>query len=110
VLDVLFSSDRRGLTDRNWEKPPERWSGPLVAVVIHGAKAGIELFRQNEPEKMSEKRTTVVSDQDLEEMEGHTDWEGVQDKTDEEIEQAVREDSDAVLLDKEWSETEKLVA
>jgi len=43
-------------------------------------------------------------------MEDDTDWEGLQDKTDEEIEQAVREDPDAVLLDKEWSETEKLVA
>ena len=35
---------------------------------------------------MSEKRATVVSDEDLEEMEGRTDWEALGDKTDEEIE------------------------
>jgi uncharacterized protein (DUF4415 family) len=58
---------------------------------------------------MSEKRTTVVSDEELEEMDDHTDWEALQEKTDEEIEQAVREDPDAVLLDEEWFEKAKLV-
>lgn len=58
---------------------------------------------------MSDKHTTVVSDEELEEMEDHTDWEALQKKTDEEIEQAVREDPDAVLLDEEWFEKAKLV-
>ncbi len=58
---------------------------------------------------MSEKRTTVVSDEELEEMEDHTDWEALQEKTDEEIERAVEEDPDAVLLDEEWFEKAKLV-
>jgi len=58
---------------------------------------------------MSEKRTTVVSDEELEGMEDHTDWEALQEKTDEEIERAVREDPDAVLLDEEWFEKAKLV-
>ncbi|WP_208425612.1 BrnA antitoxin family protein [Salinibacter sp.] len=58
---------------------------------------------------MSEKRTIVVSDEELEEMDDHTDWEALQEKTDEEIERAVREDPDAVLLDEEWFEKAKLV-
>jgi uncharacterized protein (DUF4415 family) len=69
----------------------------------------IALFPQDEPRKMSEKRTTVVSDEELEEMEDHTDWEALQEKTDEEIERAVEEDPDAVLLDEEWFEKAKLV-
>ncbi|PSQ80051.1 MAG: hypothetical protein BRD41_06005 [Bacteroidetes bacterium QS_1_63_11] len=59
---------------------------------------------------MSDKPATVVSDEELEEMEDHTDWEALQEKTDEEIKQAVREDPDAVLLDEEWFEKAKLVA
>jgi hypothetical protein len=58
---------------------------------------------------MSNKRTTVVSDEELGEMEDHTDWEALQEKTGEEIEHAVREDPDAVLLNEEWFEKEKLV-
>ncbi|WP_251923394.1 BrnA antitoxin family protein [Salinibacter ruber] len=58
---------------------------------------------------MSEARTTIVSDEDLEEMDDHTDWETLQEKTEEEIEQAVLEDPDAALLDEEWFEKAKLV-
>ena len=58
---------------------------------------------------MSEQHTTVVSDEELKEMEDHTDWDALQEKTDEEIEHAVREDPDAVLLDEEWFEKAKLV-
>jgi uncharacterized protein (DUF4415 family) len=58
---------------------------------------------------MSEKRTTVVSDDELSDMEDQTDWEALQEKTDEDIERAVREDPDTVLLDEEWFEKAKLV-
>jgi uncharacterized protein (DUF4415 family) len=58
---------------------------------------------------MSEKHTTSFAAEELEEMESQTDWEALQEKTDEEIEAAVREDPDAVLLDKEWFEKAKLV-
>ncbi len=76
---------------------------------IPAEKDVIALFPQDEPRKMSEKRTTVVSDEELEEMEDHTDWEALQEKTDEEIERTVEEDPDAVLLDEEWFEKAKLV-
>ena len=42
-------------------------------------------------------------------MESQTDWEALQEKTDEEIEQAVQDDPNAVLLDEEWFEKAKLV-
>lgn len=58
---------------------------------------------------MSEKRTTVVSDDELADMQDQTDWKALQEKTDEEIERAVREDPDTVLLDEEWFEKAKLV-
>jgi len=58
---------------------------------------------------MSDKSAETYSAEELEEMEGHTDWEALEEKTDEEIERAVREDPDAVLLDKEWFEKAKLV-
>jgi uncharacterized protein (DUF4415 family) len=41
--------------------------------------------------------------------ESQTDWEALEEKTDEEIEAAVREDPDAVLLGEEWFEKAKLV-
>jgi len=43
------------------------------------------------------------------EMESQTDWEALQKKTEEEIEQAVQDDPDAILLDEEWFEKAKLV-
>lgn len=58
---------------------------------------------------MSDERIKSYSAEELEEMESETDWEALQEKTDEEIEQAVREDRDAVLLDEEWFEKAKLV-
>ena len=58
---------------------------------------------------MSDERIKSYSAEELEEMESQTDWEALQGKTDEEIEQAVREDPDAVLLDEEWFEKAKLV-
>jgi uncharacterized protein (DUF4415 family) len=58
---------------------------------------------------MSEKHTTSYTAEELEEMESQTDWEALEEKTDEEIEAAVREDPDAVLLDEDWFEKAKLV-
>ncbi|MFB6232471.1 MAG: BrnA antitoxin family protein [Salinibacter sp.] len=58
---------------------------------------------------MSDERTKSYSADQLEEMESQTDWEALQEKTDEEIEEAVREDPDAVLLDEEWFQKAKLV-
>lgn len=58
---------------------------------------------------MSDRHTKSYSAEELAEMESHTDWEALQEKTDEEIERAVREDPDAVLLDEDWFEKAKLV-
>ena len=58
---------------------------------------------------MSDKHTKTYSAEELDKMESQTDWEALQEKTDEEIERAVREDPDAVLLDEEWFEKAKLV-
>lgn len=56
---------------------------------------------------MSEKNIVVRK---LGDTEGdRTDWERVDALTDEEIEQAVREDPDAELLDAEWFRTAELV-
>jgi uncharacterized protein (DUF4415 family) len=51
----------------------------------------------------------TVSAEELGDLESRTDWEALQETTDEEIEQAVAEDPDAVLLDADWFEKAKLV-
>lgn len=57
---------------------------------------------------MSEKRTVRKSADEL--VEDRSDWERVDNLTDEEIERAVAEDPDAPeLLDEEWFRTAKLV-
>ncbi len=58
---------------------------------------------------MNDEPMKSCSAEELDEMESQTDWEALQEKTDEEIEKAVREDPDAVLLDEEWFEKAKLV-
>jgi len=58
---------------------------------------------------MSEEPTTSYTAEELGEMESKTHWDALQEKTDEEIERAVREDPDAVLLDEKWFEKAKLV-
>lgn len=58
---------------------------------------------------MSEKRIIRKSAEEIEQMESRTDWARVDALTDEEIEQAVREDPDAELLDAEWFRTAQLV-
>lgn len=58
---------------------------------------------------MSDERIKSYSAEELEEMKSETDWEALQEKTDEEIEEAVREDPDTVLLDEEWFQKAKLV-
>lgn len=52
---------------------------------------------------------TTVHLEDADQLESKTDWERVQNLTDEEIHQAVQEDPDAYLLDEEWFETATLV-
>jgi uncharacterized protein (DUF4415 family) len=69
----------------------------------------IESSQQDEPSAMSDERIKSYSAEELEEMESQTDWEALQEKTDEEIKEAVREDPDAVLLDEEWFQKAKLV-
>jgi len=69
----------------------------------------IESSQQDEPETMSDERIKSYSAEELEEMKSETDWEALQEKTDEEIEEAVREDPDTVLLDEEWFQKAKLV-
>jgi len=58
---------------------------------------------------MSDKHTKTYSAEELDETESQTDWEALQEKTDEEIGRAVHEDPDAVLLDDEWFEKARLV-
>ncbi len=58
---------------------------------------------------MSENNTRTVSADELGELESRTDWDALEEKTDEEITQAVAEDPDAVLLDEDWFEKAKLV-
>jgi len=57
---------------------------------------------------MSE-RSTKVKASELDRLEDRTDWNRLQELTDEEIENAVKEDPDQILLDKEWFEHAKLV-
>lgn len=53
--------------------------------------------------------TTTVKASELDRLDDRTDWEHVRNLSDEEIEQAVEDDPDQVLLDKEWFERAKLV-
>lgn len=57
---------------------------------------------------MSE-NTTRVSSEELDQIESQTDWDRVRELSDEEIEQAVENDPDAMLLDKEWFQKAQLV-
>jgi len=57
---------------------------------------------------MSE-HSTKVKASELDRLEDRTDWDRLQELTDEEIEDAVEEDPDQILLDKEWFERAKLV-
>ncbi len=54
--------------------------------------------------------TTTVTASELDRLEDRTDWKRVRNLSDEEIEQAVVNDPDQVMLDKEWFERAKLVA
>jgi uncharacterized protein (DUF4415 family) len=58
---------------------------------------------------MSEDNTRTVSADEIGELESRTDWEALEEKTDEEIDQAVSEDPDAMLLDEDWFRKAKLV-
>jgi uncharacterized protein (DUF4415 family) len=53
---------------------------------------------------------TRVTLKEAEELESKTDWERVENLTDEEIRQAVEEDPDAFLLGDEWFENAVLVS
>lgn len=57
---------------------------------------------------MSENTTTVKSSE-LDRHESDTDWERVRELSDEEIEAAVENDPDQVMLDREWFERARLV-
>jgi uncharacterized protein (DUF4415 family) len=57
---------------------------------------------------MSDDITTVKASE-VDRLDDHTDWERVRNLSDEEIEQAVDDDPDQVMLDKEWFERAKLV-
>ncbi len=57
---------------------------------------------------MSDDVTSVTLDE-AKEMESQTDWEALEEKTDEEIREAVESDPDAHFLDEEWFENAVLV-
>ena len=57
---------------------------------------------------MSDDVTSVTSDK-AKEMESQTDWEALEEKTDEEIREAAQSDPDARLLDEEWFENAEFV-
>jgi uncharacterized protein (DUF4415 family) len=52
---------------------------------------------------------TRIRSEELDQIESRTDRERVRELSDEEIEQAVRKDPDAELLDEEWFQKAKLV-
>lgn len=53
--------------------------------------------------------TTNVPSEELDQLESKTDWERVRERSDEEIEEAVENDPDAMMLDEEWFEKARLV-
>jgi uncharacterized protein (DUF4415 family) len=53
--------------------------------------------------------TTSVKASELDRLEDRTDWERIRSLSDEEIEQAVENDPDQIMLDKEWFERARLV-
>lgn len=57
---------------------------------------------------MSDDVTSITLDE-AKEMESQTDWDALEEKTDEEIREAARSDPDARLLDEEWFENAVLV-
>lgn len=58
---------------------------------------------------MSEKNIVQHSLEEIRQMESRTDWERLRQMTDEDLEEAAREDPDTVLLDEEWFRTARLV-
>lgn len=58
---------------------------------------------------MSEKDIVRRSLEEIRRMESRTDWERLRQMTDEDLEEAAREDPDTVLLDEEWFCTAWLV-
>lgn len=52
---------------------------------------------------------TRVSSEELDQLEDRTDWDRLRELSDEEIEQAVEDDPDAMMLDEEWFKKAKLV-
>lgn len=57
---------------------------------------------------MSDDVTTVTLDE-AKEMESETNWEALEEKTDEEIREAVESDPDAYFLDEDWFEAATFV-
>ena len=57
---------------------------------------------------MSDDVTRVTLDE-AKEMESQTDWEALEEKTDEEIREAVESDPDAYFLDEDWFEAATFV-
>lgn len=58
---------------------------------------------------MSENTTTVSSD-DLDQIESQTDWDHLRNLTDAEIEAAVDEDPDQMILNRDWFQEAQLIA
>ncbi|WP_251980644.1 BrnA antitoxin family protein [Salinibacter ruber] len=57
---------------------------------------------------MSDDVTSITLDE-AKDMESQTDWDALEEKTDEEIREAVESDPDAHFLDEEWFENAELV-
>lgn len=53
--------------------------------------------------------TTNVSSEELDQIESRTEWERLEDLSDEEIEEAVMNDPNATLLDEEWFQKAQFV-
>lgn len=53
--------------------------------------------------------TTRVTSEELDELDSRTDWDRLSELTDEEIEKAVRDDPDTVLLDEDWIQKARFV-
>ena len=103
------------------EAVPARWSGPLCTVV-YTMRAGAQgaprcriISAREEHEQMNGERTTRMSEEEVKNRlaagEDRTDYERLGRLTDEEIEQAIRDDPRrAPPLDAEWFRTAQFVA
>ena len=105
AVEIFYGSSLLRRSDRNAE---ERWiaigetEGPLSPSSLRGVAIHYGSSRHAAREEMKSER--IIRRKWGERRKGKTDWAVVEALTDEEIEEAVRNDPDAVPLDVDWSD------